>query len=464
MGPGIAYSRIVRLRSGPDVILPSLGVECDLCSHWEHPHPLSYTFHIRPALWHNIPPVGGRSLTAQDVVFSIDRVRTPGWPGASLLQAIESVEATDNLAVTIRLKYPDTDFLVALANGQIKIVPPEAVRLGGDLQHGPTIGTGPWVLVEDNPTQLLFEAYHAYYEPGLPRLRHLRVVPISGGLARLAAFLTGQIDLTTLNPEEWQRLQKMGTAVHSGTFPQPGTGLLLGLKASTPPFDDTKTRQAIFQALDPWRAIDSVWQGHGNVTIGVPLASHSWLLSKEEMGNYLANHGRIKPLMANSRATQPVTFELTVADYGDKYLAMGEEYELMLRKAGFKPTLRLVSPRVYAEKVWSQGSFQAFLGPMPPVHSPNAFLFSILHSEGSWSGTGYFDRELDRLIEEQSIAQNKRSELMRNIQRYVMDKAILFMPVSGTSLWVWHEQVAGFNPNFAGSEYFHWARLRVNEE
>ena len=465
LGPGIAYSRLLRLRSGPEVAFPTLAVECDLCSHWEHPDPLTYVFHLRPGVrWHNVPPVNGRELTAQDVVFSLDRLRTPGWPGATLLQAVSSVEATDSLTVTVRLSYLDADFLVALANGQSKVVAPEAVALRGDLIQGPTIGTGPWVLEPDRAEEFRFGASPDYYEIGLPKLQELRIVPISGASSRLAALLTGRADLTVVDAEVWAQLQALQTEVPRGVFPQPGTGILLGLRTTRPPFDRLEARQALFQALDPWKALGEVWQGQGDVAVGVPVASSQWLLSGEEMRRYLANSGRVDTLLAQAGVSPPVAFTLTVADFGDRYQALGEEYRDMLREAGFEATVRQVNPRVYAEEIWDRGEFQAFLGPVPPVHTTNAFLFGLLHSQGRWSPTGYADAELDRLIQEQSIAGESRGELVQRVQRYVLDKAILFMPVTGTSLWVWRERIEGFAPNFAASEYFHWARLRVKEE
>ena len=160
----------------------------------------------------------------------------------------------------------------------------------------------------------------------------------------------------------------------------------------------------------------------------------------------------------------PVPLTLTVADFGDRYLELGAAYKERLESTGFEVTLEVLNPRVYAEQVWGEGRFQAFLGPIPPVSSPNAFLFSMLHGEGVWSLTGYADAELDRRIEAQSVAEEGRAEMLRELQAYVLDRALLFMPVTGSSLWAWQPRVEGFAPNFAASEYFHWARLRVREQ
>ena len=156
-------------------------------------------------------------------------------------------------------------------------------------------------------------------------------------------------------------------------------------------------------------------------------------------------------------------FTLSVADFGERYRALGEAYKSRLRSAGFEPVIEALTPRAYAQQVWGEARFQAFLGPIPPVSGTNAFLFSLLHSKGAWGLTGYADPELDRRIEEQSVAAEGRGEALRELQRYVLGRAVLFMPVTGSTLWAWRSRVAGFAPNFASSEYFHWARLWAPE-
>ncbi len=465
LGPGISYSRLLRIRSGPDADPAILEVECDLCAEWDILDPLTYLFHLRPdVLWHDLPPVNGRPLTAADVVFSLDRLRTPGWPGASLLQAIASVEATDPTTVTVRLSYPDADLLLALANGHSKIVAPEAVAQAGDLRDGPTIGTGPWVLDQMGPDGARFSANPAYYEPDLPGLEQLTIVPIPDASNRLAALLIGRADMANVDTEDWGRLLASPAPVERGVFPQPGTGLLLGLNVNRPPFDRLEVRQALFQSLDPWQALDATWQGHGQVGLGLPATSSDWPLPLDEIRMYLGNSDVAQSLLAQAGVELPLAFTLTVADFGPRHLDLAQEYRRMLEQTGFQTTVKPVNPRVYAEQVWDTRSFDAFLGPMPPVHTPNAFLFGLLHSQGRWSPTGYSDAELDSLIETQATAREGRSELIRQLQTHILDQAVLFTPVTGTSLWAWQDRIEGFQPTFGASEYLHWARLRLRED
>ena len=277
-----------------------------------------------------------------------------------------------------------------------------------------------------------------------------------------AAIQVGRVDLARVDAEGFARLER-SQGVQRRVFQEQGNGLLLGLNAVRSPFQVVEVRQALFQAIEPWKAIENAWQGGAEVALGVPVASPEWLLTEAELSAYLANPAGAEQLLNAAGVNLPVGFTLKVADYGDMHLAMANQYKRMLDGAGFDATLDIVNPRVYAEDLWQNGEFDALLGPIPPVDTPNAFLFGMLHSEGRWARTGYADAELDRLIEEQSVMEQGRGEAMRHIQRYVMEKAVLFMPVTGGSMWAWQDKVEGFHPNFAVSEYFYWARLRVTE-
>ncbi|MCI0441071.1 MAG: ABC transporter substrate-binding protein, partial [Chloroflexi bacterium] len=93
-GPGMAYSRLLRFKSGPGVELPSLAVECELCESWEMEDGLTFTFRLRDdARWQNVAPASGRSLVAEDIAFSYRRQMQEGVNG-SLLQFVESMDAT----------------------------------------------------------------------------------------------------------------------------------------------------------------------------------------------------------------------------------------------------------------------------------------------------------------------------------------------------------------------------------
>ena len=70
LGPGMAYSRLLRLRSGEGLEQPHLMLECDLCESWKLTSDLVYEFRLRSDVrWQNVEPVNSRPLVAGDLAF-----------------------------------------------------------------------------------------------------------------------------------------------------------------------------------------------------------------------------------------------------------------------------------------------------------------------------------------------------------------------------------------------------------
>src|SRR5262249_45028750 len=144
-GPGVAYSRLVKPTAGPERKGDEILIVGDVAERWDQPDDATYIFKLRPgSRFHNIPPVEGRELTAEAIVYSFTRQRELR-PTASFLPQIEKIEAPDRQTLRISLGRPDADFLPTLAAAQNVIVAREAVDLKGDLKEGPTIGSGPWI-------------------------------------------------------------------------------------------------------------------------------------------------------------------------------------------------------------------------------------------------------------------------------------------------------------------------------
>ena len=92
-------------------------------------------------------------------------------------------------------------------------------------------------------------------------------------------------------------------------------------------------------------------------------------------------------------------------------------------------------------------------------------MLAVLSSEGAWSTTEHKDEALDALILAQAgeYEPEERRRLVVEAQRLALENAYRFMPAAAVSLWAWWPNVKGLVPNFAGSEYSHWARVWLEE-
>src|SRR5690606_1720496 len=99
---------------------------------------LTYVFQLRDGVtFHN-----GRAFTADDVVYSFDRIMNPetGSPQASRFNEVASAVATGPLEVTFTLNVPFAPFLSNLTN--LTVVPREVVEANGGSLQQVAVGTG----------------------------------------------------------------------------------------------------------------------------------------------------------------------------------------------------------------------------------------------------------------------------------------------------------------------------------
>ena len=466
-GPGIAYSRLMRFESGADVELPSLSVMCEFCREWRMPDATTFEFNLREdVMWQNLQPVNGRSLVAGDIVFSYERQRGDGMPNGALLHSVDTVEATGDDSLRVRLLAPDADFLMTLANGHTKIVAREAVDLNGDLLEGPTVGSGPWILEEtDSDLAFSFRRNENYFDEDAPLLDRIRIHTIVDEDTAYAAFRVNNLDVHRVRPVQWNEFSRQKPDASMLAFKETGRGLEVGFKTTEPPLDDLKVRQAAMLGMRPDRAIEEIWQGATYLTQGVPLARADWQLDDDELATYFDDHVAARVLLAEAVESLPVPVVIHVGDFGTEYRAHAENIAGAMQSVGFDPRLEVVDRRQFGERVWLGGHYQIFVGPTAPAASPNAYMLTVLSSDGAWNTTGHRDEALDTLILAQAGEYDpaKRRQLVVEVQRHALKNAYRFMPGASVSLWAWWPHVQGFEPNFAGAEYSHWERVWLKD-
>ena len=471
-GTGLAYSRLLRVRSGPATAAGGggLALECDLCQSWELTSDWTYRFTLRPDVhWHNLAPVNGRKLTAHDLAYSYARLRTPGWPGAARFadRGLGEIAALDDHTLQVSMDFLDSDGLLALADGHSKIIAPEVAAPDAALKSAPVIGTGPW-LWEDTPDGGRFRRNPDYFIPELPYLDELTIKavkqPEGNGAVnrrRLALYRARLVDVIVAPPTDWQALHNSNAEFNARVSQQPEIGIALALNTQAQPLDNLDLRRAVFKALDPWEYVDLTWDGQGGVGLGWPLPDPDWQLTRSELhADYLADPSAARDLLAANGIHQPLPLELAVADLGPQYRALGERVAADLQAVGFAPTIQLTPAQELPALLFGpERDYQLALGPLPPQPTANGYLYALLHSRGPGNVAGHKDAALDTLIERQAAELDpaRRRELLRETQRRVMEQGYMFSPITGSYRWVFDWNLKNFYPNTALGEYHYWA-------
>ena len=249
-----------------------LTLKGDLAETWEgSADSKTWTFKLRQGVkWHNVPPVNGRELVAEDVKYCYDGYAKEGVQSFTF-QEIAGMETLDKYTIRIHLKTPNTMFPQNVAEAVTVIFPREVLEEDGDLKKR-LVGTGPFILKEyDRKVKAVLVRNPDYFDKGYPYLNEYRILSTPDAATRLAAFRTGQSDILGL-----QSLADVATVrkTNPTAVVQEVTTVLapfgLTLRQDKPPFNDVRVRRALSMAIDRQKQVDTLFEGHAILGWGIP--------------------------------------------------------------------------------------------------------------------------------------------------------------------------------------------------
>ncbi len=188
--------------------------EAALAESWEQPNDTTWRFHLR----HGVTFHDGSPFTADDVVFSYQRVIAPGSQLNAYMQAVTEVKKVDDFTVDFITKVPDPIFLEEITYWAI--MPKkwseanhaeQAMDLTKKEENYATRhenGTGPFILdVREPDRRTTMHANTAWWDKMPGNLDRVEFNVISNSATRVAALLSGDVDMIyTVPPQDLQRL------------------------------------------------------------------------------------------------------------------------------------------------------------------------------------------------------------------------------------------------------------------
>jgi peptide/nickel transport system substrate-binding protein len=234
---------------------------------------LTYTFTLHDAEWSDGVPV-----TAADIVFSLDRIVTPGEQrsrSGALRGFYETgnSRAIDARTVSVTQISPAASFLNILAVDYMKIYPKHVVeqKTQEEMSSGPADlpASGPWILKEWRRGESWeYEKNPNYFKEGLPYWDGFEVFIIKEASRVFAALESEQVlgtdNIYGLSPVDVMQLEAdTGGRVKALLY----AGIVDNLLFDTtlPPFDDPRARRAVFLALDRKELIQVARKGAGEI-------------------------------------------------------------------------------------------------------------------------------------------------------------------------------------------------------
>ncbi|MGV2106108.1 ABC transporter substrate-binding protein [Agrobacterium vitis] len=413
--------------------------------------PATWVFTIRKGVtFHD-----GSALTAEDVVFSINRARSDKSKLRQLHADVVDVKAVgdDKVEVTLRapnLIYPNnltgTDVLSkswAEKNNAVEVQDAAASKDNFAVRNAN--GSGPYILkFREVGVRTVLEANPAYWGEKNQGITEIIYTPIADNATRIAALLSGEVDFVQDVPvQDIERLKKT-SGVKLLTAPE-NRSIFLGYRLDKAPLassnakdknplSDLRVREAFDLAIDREALKTVVLRGNSVPTgIIVPPFVHGWTPALDTYSK--PDIAKAKALL--TEAGYPDGFTITLDTPNNRYVndeAISQAVVGFLGRIGVKVTLASRPFTQHSPLLADRKSDFFLYGWGVPTYDSAYNFNDLIHSRndhyGAWNATYFSDAAIDAKIEslgtEVDVA--KRDKTISELWTYVKDQH-LYLPL-----------------------------------
>lgn len=362
-----------------------LEIEPALAESWETVDPLRWRFHLRKGVKFQ----NGSDFTAEDVVFSINRLHSEGSDLASRVGKDVKLEVVDDYTVDFVLSSPNP--ILPYEWETLYIMDKEwteehdAVKVTSASDTVPNYaslhanGTGPFRITSHEPgVQTTFEKFDGWWDTPKHNLDKVEFTPISSDATRVAALLSGEMDMVYPVPvQDLKRIDSnSGTRVLTGPelrtiflgMDQMRDELLYSDVKGKNPFKDVRVRKAFYQAID----IDGISKKimRGMSTPSALMISPLLFSRSDEFHRYPYDPKAAKSLL--EEAGYPDGFSISMDCPNDRYVnddAICQAVASMLARINIKVDLNAQPKAKYFARILPSGGYDTsfyMLGWTPP--------------------------------------------------------------------------------------------------
>ena len=428
-----------------------LKVIPDLAVSWRNVDPTHWEFKLRQGVkWQD-----GSPFTADDVVFTYQRARkVPNSPGPFLqfLKHVAKTTAIDDHTLVIETDQPDPILLNEILNVWIVSRKNGENATTADYNSGKAaIGTGPYREVEWVPgDHITLERFDGYFGDQ-PDWQRVVYKPITNDAARVAALLSGDVDLISNVPGNDIARLKQDRNITLGTMESnrcyfwtldvdrdasPQITDDDGKPLNRNPLKDVRVRRAMSMAIDRAALVTKVMQGQAEQAAqfnpqGTPGTSAKLKPTPYDLEG-------AKKLLAEAGWAKG--FGVVVNSTSDRYPNDGQVNQAvaqMWTRLGLRATVNTLPKAMYFPRVVKLEFSVLLSGNSTDTGEPLSQLQYLLGTYDPVKGYGagnygrYSDPKFDAIIDQASrtLDDTKRNELLAQAYDYAIGEQVAVIPM-----------------------------------
>jgi peptide/nickel transport system substrate-binding protein len=407
----------------------------------EPDNPHQYTIKLRDGITFQ----NGKPLTADDVIYSLQRIGTQknGLTGfaATATMDIKHVKKIDDRTVRLPLLSADSTIPQTLASYTFGIVPQGYEAFKGDVST--QIGTGAYKLKSFTPGQeSVHERYDGYWRDSY--FDQVTITDFTDATAQINALKGGQVDaMTDLPANQVEAVKSSGV---EALISQTGGWLPICMAIDMAPFDDPKVRQAMRLIIDRKQILEQLGSGYGTVAKDLYAPFDEGYFS--DLPEREQDIEQAKSLL-KSAGKEGLAVDLHTTNGASGMVELASVFASQAKEAGVKITVKN-DPNYYGDaylKLAFSVDFWGTRGYLNQVQQGS--LPTSPYNETHWppkSGTGsdFGDLYKQALAETDS---SKRIDLEHQMQQYEYDLGGYIIPYFNSLIDGHSSQVAGLTPS-----------------
>jgi peptide/nickel transport system substrate-binding protein len=413
-----------------------------LAESWETLDPTHWRFHLR----RNVKFHNGDPFTADDVLFSAERVRATGSNFTSNIAPDAKFVKVDDYTVDVMLDSPNPILIAqwdgwlimdkkwCVENNSVAPTPASATTPSYASLH--ENGTGPFFIESHQPgVKTVFKINPNWWGKSETNLKEIDFTPIASAATRVAALLSGEVDV--IEPVPIQDIERVNASGNAKVLTGPELRtIFLGMDLSRDellyssvkgknPFKDVRVREAFYKAVDVDLIQKRVMRGLSTPS-ALMVAPQLFALSNE------FTRPKYDPDAAKKLLTEagyPDGFQLTMDCPNDRYVndsAICQAVVGMLARIGVKVDLLAQPKQQYFAKVLKPGGYKTsffLLGWTPASSDSHNVLHDIMGcrndekdpTRGEANLGGYCNKDIDTLTDKVLVETDaaKRNQLIK---------------------------------------------------